>query len=62
VNTLRNYTAALSEAVGSGRTSKVMIGNLVPYQICSRGGCGVQEAGIDRELLAQRGIARFQVA
>src|SRR5271169_533651 len=33
LNTLRNYTAALSEAVGSGPYFKVMIGNLVPYQI-----------------------------
>ncbi len=33
LNTLRNYTAALSEAVGSGPYFKVMIGNLLPYQI-----------------------------
>jgi phospholipid/cholesterol/gamma-HCH transport system substrate-binding protein len=33
LSTLRNYTAALSEAVGSGPFFKVMIGNLVPYQI-----------------------------
>ena len=31
LNTLRNYTAALSEAVGSGPYFKVMIGNLLPY-------------------------------
>ncbi len=33
LNTLRNYTAALSEAVGSGPYFKVMIGNLLPYWI-----------------------------
>src|ERR1700691_4816808 len=33
LNTLRNYTAALSEAVGSGPYFKVLIGNLLPYQI-----------------------------
>lgn len=33
LDTLRNYTAALSEAVGSGPFFKVMIGNLLPYQI-----------------------------
>ncbi len=33
LNTLRNYTAALSEAVGSGPYFKVMVANLVPYQI-----------------------------
>jgi len=33
LSTLRNYTAALSEAVGSGPYFKVMIGNLLPYQI-----------------------------
>src|SRR6201996_4100124 len=33
LNTLRNYTAALSEAVGSGPYFKVMIANLLPYQI-----------------------------
>src|SRR3984893_1398159 len=33
LNTLRNYTAALSEAVGSGPYFKVMGANLVPYQI-----------------------------
>jgi phospholipid/cholesterol/gamma-HCH transport system substrate-binding protein len=33
LNTLRSYTAALSEAVGSGPYFKVMIGNLLPYQI-----------------------------
>jgi phospholipid/cholesterol/gamma-HCH transport system substrate-binding protein len=33
LKTLRNYTAALSEAVGSGPYFKVMIGNLLPYQI-----------------------------
>src|ERR1700685_1227871 len=33
LSTLRNYTAALSEAVGSGPYFKVMIGILVPYQI-----------------------------
>jgi phospholipid/cholesterol/gamma-HCH transport system substrate-binding protein len=33
LNTLRNYTAALSEAVSSGPYFKVMIGNLLPYQI-----------------------------
>src|SRR6476659_6628000 len=31
LNTLRNYTAALSEAVGSGPYFKVMLGNLLPY-------------------------------
>jgi phospholipid/cholesterol/gamma-HCH transport system substrate-binding protein len=33
LNTLRNYTAALSEAVGSGPYFKVMVGNLIPPQI-----------------------------
>ena len=33
LTTLRNYTAALSEAVGSGPYFKVMIANLLPYQI-----------------------------
>jgi phospholipid/cholesterol/gamma-HCH transport system substrate-binding protein len=33
LTTLRNYTAALSEAVGSGPYFKVMIGNLLPYWI-----------------------------
>jgi phospholipid/cholesterol/gamma-HCH transport system substrate-binding protein len=33
LNTLRRYTAALSEAVGSGPYFKVMIGNLLPYWI-----------------------------
>ncbi len=33
LSTLRNYTAALSEAVGSGPYFKVMIANLLPYQI-----------------------------
>ena len=33
LDTLRKYTAALSEAVGSGPYFKVMIGNLLPYQI-----------------------------
>jgi phospholipid/cholesterol/gamma-HCH transport system substrate-binding protein len=33
LNTLRNYTAALSEAVGSGPYFKVMVANLLPYQI-----------------------------
>ena len=33
LDTLRNYTAALSEAVSSGPYFKVMIGNLLPYQI-----------------------------
>jgi len=33
LNTLRIYTAALSEAVGSGPYFKVMIGNLLPYWI-----------------------------
>src|ERR1700730_10932781 len=33
LNTLRNYTAALSEAVGSGPYFKVTIGNLLPYWI-----------------------------
>ena len=33
LNTLRNYTAALSEAVGSGPYFKVMLGNLLPYWI-----------------------------
>ena len=33
LNTLRNYTAALSEAVGSGPYFKVMVGNLLPYRI-----------------------------
>ena len=33
LNTLRNYTAALSEAVGSGPYFKVMVGNLLPYWI-----------------------------
>jgi phospholipid/cholesterol/gamma-HCH transport system substrate-binding protein len=33
LKTLRNYTAALSEAVGSGPYFKVMIANLLPYQI-----------------------------
>src|SRR6202021_3794023 len=33
LNTLRNYTAAWSEAVGSGPYFKVMVANLVPYQI-----------------------------
>jgi phospholipid/cholesterol/gamma-HCH transport system substrate-binding protein len=33
LNTLRKYTAALSEAVGSGPYFKVMIGNLLPYWI-----------------------------
>jgi phospholipid/cholesterol/gamma-HCH transport system substrate-binding protein len=33
LKTLRNYTAALSEAVSSGPYFKVMIGNLLPYQI-----------------------------
>jgi phospholipid/cholesterol/gamma-HCH transport system substrate-binding protein len=31
LTTLRNYTAALSEAVGSGPYFKVMVGNLLPY-------------------------------
>ncbi|MCV7261050.1 virulence factor Mce family protein [Mycobacterium shimoidei] len=33
LTTLRNYTAALSEAVGSGPYFKVMVANLLPYQI-----------------------------
>ena len=33
LTTLRNYTAALSEAVGSGPYFKVMIANLLPYQV-----------------------------
>jgi phospholipid/cholesterol/gamma-HCH transport system substrate-binding protein len=33
LTTLRNYTASLSEAVGSGPYFKVMIGNLLPYWI-----------------------------
>jgi phospholipid/cholesterol/gamma-HCH transport system substrate-binding protein len=33
LNTLRRYTAALSEAVGSGPYFKVMVGNLLPYWI-----------------------------
>jgi phospholipid/cholesterol/gamma-HCH transport system substrate-binding protein len=33
LNTLRMYTAALSEAVGSGPFFKVMVGNLLPYWI-----------------------------
>jgi phospholipid/cholesterol/gamma-HCH transport system substrate-binding protein len=33
LDTLRRYTAALSEAVGSGPYFKVMVGNLLPYQI-----------------------------
>src|SRR6201993_2671147 len=33
LTTLRNYTAALSEAVGSGPYFKVMIANLLPYQM-----------------------------
>src|SRR5271155_3908415 len=33
LNTLRNYTAALSEAVGSGPYFKVMVANLLPSQI-----------------------------
>jgi phospholipid/cholesterol/gamma-HCH transport system substrate-binding protein len=33
LTTLRNYTAALSEAVGSGPYFKVMIANLLPYWI-----------------------------
>lgn len=33
LTTLRNYTAALSEAVGSGPFFKVMVANLLPYQI-----------------------------
>ena len=63
LNTLRNYTAALSEAVGSGPYFKVMIGNLLPYSDpAAMGRRGVQEAR-DRPggLLAQRWAAGLPV-
>ena len=64
LNTLRNYTAALSEAVGSGPYFKVMIGNLLPYQILQPWvDAAFKKRGIDpEELLAQCGIAGVQVA
>jgi phospholipid/cholesterol/gamma-HCH transport system substrate-binding protein len=50
LNTLRNYTAALSEAVASGPYFKVMIGNLLPYQILQPWvDAAFQKRGIDPE-------------
>ena len=50
LKTLRNYTAALSEAVGSGPYFKVMIGNLLPYWILQPWvDAAFQKRGIDPE-------------
>ena len=50
LNTLRKYTAALSEAVGSGPYFKVMIANLLPYQILQPWvDAAFQKRGIDPE-------------
>src|SRR6201996_9466990 len=50
LTTLRNYTAALSEAVGSGPYFKVMIANLLPYQIMQPWvDAAVKKRGIDPE-------------